>query len=79
MNENRDDREDRDEGLIYLALDENYTAPKFTAERSKDWVPYLTPEKTQYPDMLMDLYNNSAVHGSIVSSKAEQMAVMALC
>ena len=58
---------------IYLSEQPN-TAPVFKAERSKDWVPFLTADgKEQYPDYLLYLFNNSALNNSIIKSKIEQV------
>lgn len=62
---------------IYLsqALDPKNSAPIFKAQRGKDWIPYLdTDNETQYPDVLIDLFNNSALHGAILRSKIDQVA-----
>lgn len=57
------------------AFDPKNSAPVFKAQRGKDWIPYLDVDgETQYPDLLISLFNNSALHGAIVRSKIEQVA-----
>lgn len=54
-------------------LNPKESAPVFTAQRGKDWVPYTTPDgKKQYGDFLLELFNNSALHGAIVRAKIAQ-------
>ena len=58
---------------IQLSLDPAYSAPTFEAVRGKSWIPYVNPDGEQYPDMLIALYNNSALHGAILQSKIDQV------
>lgn len=49
------------------------SAPVFNSVRGKDYVPYTTPDgKKQYGDFLIELMNNSAVHGAIIRAKIAQ-------
>lgn len=67
----------REEALLHglqLKFEAKVTTPFFQAERGKDWVPFLTGDKKQqYPDYLLELFNNSAIHGAIVLSKIQQV------
>lgn len=59
----------------FADLNPKESAPKFSAVRGKDWIPYVDADgKTQYPDKLIELYNNSALHGAIVRSKIDQVS-----
>lgn len=49
-------------------------SPNFHSVRSKDYVPYVTEDGKQYPDMLIDMYNSSALHGAILRSKIDQVS-----
>lgn len=59
---------------IEFAVDDTNSAPEFKAVRGKDWVPYGYNNDNQYPDRLMELANNSALHGAIIRSKSQQVA-----
>lgn len=55
-------------------LDPKISAPEFKPVRHKEWVPYIDPDGGQYPDYILDLFNNSALHGAIVRSKIQQVS-----
>lgn len=48
-------------------------APEFKSIKGKDWVPYGESGKNNYPDKLIELFNNSALHGAITRSKIMQV------
>ena len=58
----------------FAQLDPKQSAPEFNYVRGKEWIPYVTVDGVQYPDKLIDLYNNSALHGAILQSKIDQVS-----
>jgi hypothetical protein len=61
--------------LEFADLNPKESAPVFSSVRGKDWIPYLTSDgNKQYPDKLIELMNNSALHGAILQSKTDQVA-----
>lgn len=58
---------------IDLSLDKKSSNPKFEATSKTTWVPFKTNDgKDRYPNYLIELFNNSALNGAIISSVAEQ-------
>jgi len=50
----------------------NHTIPEFVEVRGKPWIYY--GENNNYPDYLINLFNRSAKHNAIVTSKKEYIA-----
>lgn len=72
-NTNPQDKEELKSVYLSEITPESIT-PKFEAIRSKDQIPFVNEDNEQWPDMLIDLVNNSAVHGAIVKSKIDQVS-----
>jgi len=59
----------------FAELNPKESAPVFTEVRGKDWIPYLSSDgNSQYPEKLIELFTNSALHGAILRSKIDQVS-----
>jgi len=58
-----------------LAISKTLSAPVFTDKKGNNkWVPYRTADgNEEYPDYLLTLFNNSALHGRILRSVINQV------
>ena len=62
------------ESIYFSEITPESITPMFEAQRSKDYIPFINEDMEQWPDMLIDLMNNSALHGAIVKSKIDQVS-----
>ena len=57
--------------IIFVSLEQT-ELPKFREDGRKEWVSY--GQKNDFPDLLLELSRRSALHGAILSSKANDAA-----
>lgn len=57
--------------ILYVKLN-SYEIPQFKEAKGKEWVQY--GEKNDFPNMLLDLYDNAPKHRAIVDGKADLIA-----
>jgi len=60
------------EQFIILNFDA-HKPPTFTEQKGKEWIVYGTEKewKNNYPNFLIDLYNQSAIHNAIINGKVK--------
>ena len=57
--------------ILYVKLNA-YEIPKFEEAKGKEWVNY--GERNDYPQQLLDLYDNAPKHRAIIDGKADLIA-----
>lgn len=57
--------------ILYVKLN-SYELPQFKEAKGKEWVQY--GEKNDFPNMLLELYDNAPKHRAIVDGKADLIA-----
>lgn len=57
--------------ILYVKLN-SYEIPQFKEVKGKEWVQY--GEKNDFPNMLLDLYDNAPKHRAIIDGKADLLA-----
>lgn len=70
-------KEEQDVILLSEVTPESIT-PSFNSVRNKDQVPFVNEDNEQWPDMIIELANNSATHGAIIQAKIDQVSGLGL-
>jgi hypothetical protein len=63
-----------DERIFLSEITPESITPKFESVRTKEYVPFVTEDGQQWPDMIIELYRNSATHGAIIRSIIDQVS-----